>query len=136
MKNLKVLFYDNFFDIPLRGIALSAATRVAFLARLMESESNKNRERPGVIVKIEVFECGAELYQLFEKKDQIFGAWRQQFDKNESPTSSHPMYVNSTYQEICRKIDTEFAAMNKPVSEKVGTMNVVSGSYFFQELGE
>src|SRR5437899_182387 len=92
MNDLQVIVYDEYFDIPLRGIAQNGGKFFAFIASALQDEDMESGQQPGTPAKMRVFDCSQEIVLLFQEKDRIFRDWRLRFDSGESDTASHPLY--------------------------------------------
>jgi hypothetical protein len=136
MMEFRIVLYDNYFNIPLRGLMETNLDQYAFQAEVLADEPSDLAERPGVYSRIRGFKCDDVLKQVFAEKDAIFQKWRRRFDRGEVDTSTHPSYSDAKYQELMSSADEMFRRLDAPVIDAIGLMRVESGTFVFERLAE
>jgi hypothetical protein len=130
-----VLFYDEYYDIPLRGLLQTDSSTMAFDACILDDEPAEIADRRGVYSRIRAFACDDALIQLFQESDAIFRKWRAAFDNGDVDTSTHPLYVDARFQELSIRKDEFFSRLGPPIIEANGLMRVESGRFVFEPCG-
>ena len=125
---MKIVLYDDYYDIPLRGVVQTPSGKLAFVASLEEDLADR------LCTKMTTFECDETLISLFREQNDMFLAWRAKFDQGVAEKSTHPLLVDERYQQLCRRIDEAFARLSSPVSETTGTIDLISGKWVFELL--
>jgi len=132
----EVVLYDRYSDVPLRGLLRSGPSILAFDACALDDEPSEIGDHPGIYSRVRGFECDDTLRLVLEQKDAVFREWRAAFDQGTADASTHPLYVNPRYQQLCRRADELFSGLGVPILEATGAMRVVSGSFVFECLDE
>lgn len=133
LQRYQVVWYDEYFDVPQRGVATCRAATVAFRSRDLEHEPAEFAALPGVFVRFTGFRSDAALEAWFAELDAIFKAWRARFDAGELDLATHPLEFDSRYQWLARNIDNYFAHLpDEPEIACDGLMRVESGEWVFE----
>lgn len=128
----EVILYDEYSDIPLRGIIRTDSSILAFDACVLADEPAEIAGRPGVYSKVRGFQCDEALRLLMEEKDSVFRKWRAAFDNGLVDESTHPLCTDPRYQHLSRSVGAEFSRLSDPVLEATGLMRVFSGKFEFE----
>ncbi len=131
---MTVLHYDEYFDIPLRGIVQTASGLRAFTAREIEEEPAEIEGRPGIYSRMRLFPCDDTLRAQMEEKGALFAKWRARFDQGLEKTESHPLVVDRRYKALSKRIGEAFNRLGRPLRELNGLMHVVAGEWTFEPL--
>jgi hypothetical protein len=133
---LKVILYDEYYDIPLRGLLQTESSVMAFFAHTLDDEPEEIAGRRGVYSRIRGFECDEVLRTVLEEKKGIFRKWRAAFDKGDVDTATHPLCVDPIYQQLSLRSDGLFRSLGTPIMDATGLMRVVSGQWVFEPVRE
>jgi hypothetical protein len=98
-RGMKVIFYDKFYDIPMRGIMSFEGGYLPFLAEV-DPEAEDKRWARGIPAKLSLFPAVPSLAADFEFISQTFRQW-----KAESSPKQHPLFTDDQYQEAMKRID-------------------------------
>ena len=129
-----VAAYDEYYDIPLRGLLRLDETVLAFEARILPDEPVEMEGIAGVPANVRGFACDAELVAAFDENDVAFRKWRTSFDRKEASAETHPIFVSDRYRELSSQIASAFQSMVAPVFEVTGVFRVENGVYLFEPI--
>jgi hypothetical protein len=102
----------------LRGLARGMSTLYAFRASIIDEEPKEIIGLRGIYSRFWAFECDSALIALLQKKDAIFRTWRAEFDKGHVDTSTHPLYVDSIYQNLYKSTTDSFSQLGNRSSRR------------------
>jgi len=131
----EIVVWDQWYDMPLRGIITSRSEIFAFIAKDLEQEPPEFADHPGTYSQLKAFPCGEDLMTLFQRKKKIFREWRARFDRGEVATSTHPLLVDAEFQRIADEINQYFNRQSSPAIEQMGLLWSESGRFFFECSG-
>lgn len=129
---MEIAYYDQYYDIPTRGLMRMGADILAFTASVLDDEPAALADRRGIYAGIRAFTCDTGLVSLFERQGIRFREWRLRYEQGAADESTHPMLVDQEYQSILKRIDEAFRGFHTPAVEATGTMRVISGKWVFE----
>jgi hypothetical protein len=128
---LRVGYFDQYYDIPLRGVMRGRDGWEPFLAEVDEG-APEEAWTEGIPTTLQVFPPTPDMGELFETVTTSFNEWNSKFRRGEVKEDSHPLTVDSAYKATIAEIDERFRALgNKPVTHK-GWFSVHGGEWCFR----
>jgi len=123
-KELTVLFYDEYFDIPKRGVVNVGEGLRAFTAEVNEGASDSEWEK-GIPALMNLSDASRELISDYELTTKVFLKW-----SNGTRQAPHPLNADPMYIDAIGRIATQFEAMRETACKKYAGLFRNDGHYW------
>jgi len=112
--SMKVIYYDKYYDIPIRGIIDSTGSLFPFIAEV-NNEADESSWRSGIPTKLVRFSSLPELIVDYEFITKAFNIW-----KNRQTSIGHPILTDPVYKSAIERIDASFRNFHEKGQISVG----------------
>jgi hypothetical protein len=120
-ERVEVVVFDQYFDIPLRGLLKGGSSILAFSACVLDEEPPDLEHRKGLYCRLTVFPCDDVLKRIMLENDATFKAWRAAYDAGSADESTHRVPLTATSRSSLDEPTTYSANSVRPSSKQEGS---------------
>lgn len=131
VSEFKVAHFDQYYDIPLRGVIKHDDSWLPFVAEVDQHASDE-AWLIGIPTELRIFPKNDRLGSMYETITKSFRDWNAKFRKGEVPEATHPSKTDQAYISMLAAIEEVFQVIQNTSEVKRGFFSVEDEVWHFR----